>query len=218
MNRRDVIKSLTLLPIADFSPLKYFQGFSVGENVSLMVSHYNQFKDPNLHSNAFVMDGHIHMMSRQLLQGLDIGQLYPDGHVDLPRARVGGLDAMFFSVYTPEPYYPARQEVKNTFRVVELALDQIEKNNDLIEIAHTASEIESINQRGKIAAFLDLEGGFDLEGDLNLLRALYRLGLRSLQLTAHNQTNGFIDTCYGKRLWGGINEHGRVVIREMNRL
>ena len=130
----------------------------------------------SLHRDAFVMDGHIHVMTRQLLQGLDIGQRYPDGHFDLIRAQRGGLDAMFFSVYTPEPYYPGRHEVKNTFRVVELALDQIEKNNNVLELALTASDIERINRRGKMAAFLDLEGGFDLDGDINLLRALYRLG------------------------------------------
>jgi membrane dipeptidase len=173
---------------------------------------------PSLHRDAFVMDGHIHVMTRQLLQGTDIGHRYTDGHVDLPRARAGGLDAMFFSVYTPEAYYPGRYEVRNTFRVVELALDQIEKNKAVLELARTASDIERINRQGKMAAFLDLEGGYDLDGDLNLLRALYRLGLRSMQLTAHNQTNGFIDSCCDEPKWKGINEHGRKVIAEMNRL
>jgi membrane dipeptidase len=172
----------------------------------------------SFHRNAFVMDGHIHVMTRELLQGVDIGQRYPDGHFDLVRAREGGLDAMFFSVYTPEPYYPGRHEVKNTFRVVELALDQIEKNKNVLQLALTASDIQRINRDGKMAAFLDLEGGFDLDGDLNLLRALYRLGLRSLQLTAHNQTNAFVDSCCDKSRWGGLNDHGRAVVAEMNRL
>lgn len=105
----------------------------------------------SLHRDAFVMDGHIHVMTRQLLQGLDIGQRYPDGHFDLIRAQRGGLDAMFFSVYTPEPYYPDRYEVENTFRVVELALDQIEKNHSVLELALSASDIERINRRGKMA-------------------------------------------------------------------
>jgi membrane dipeptidase len=166
----------------------------------------------------FVMDGHIHVMTRQLLQNTDIGERYPDGHVDLPRLKAGGLNAMFFSVYTPEPYYPGRHEVKNTFRVVELALDQIEKNKAAIELARTASDIERINRSGKMAAFLDLEGAFDLDGDLNLLRALYRLGLRSVQLTAHNETNAFIDSCCDTTRWKGLNDHGRSVIAEMNRL
>ena len=167
---------------------------------------------------AFVMDGHIHVMTRQLLQGLDIGQRYPDGHFDLPRARAGGLNAMFFSVYTPEAYYPGRFEVTNTFRVLELALQQLEKNKDVIELAKTASDLEAINRRGKLAAFLDLEGGFDLDGDLHLLRALYRWGLRSLQLTAHNQTNAIIDSCCSPSRWNGLNEKGRAVVAEMNRL
>ncbi len=172
----------------------------------------------DLHHDAFVMDGHVHVMTRQLLEKSDIGQRYRDGHVDLPRARAGGLDAMFFSVYTPEPYYPGRFELKNTMRVVELALDQIEKNRDVIELARTASEIERVSRQGKIAAFLDLEGSFDLDGDLNILRALYRLGLRSLQLSAHNESNSFIDGCCDTPRWGGLNEHGRALVGEMNRL
>jgi membrane dipeptidase len=172
----------------------------------------------DLHRDAFVMDGHVHVMTRQLLEQSDIGQRYGNGHIDLPRAREGGIDAMFFSVYTPEAYYPARLEVKNTLRVVELALEQIEKNRDVIELARTASEIERINRQGKMAAFLDLEGAFDMDGDLRILRALHRLGLRSLQLTAHNETNEFIDSCCDTARWGGLNEHGRALVREMNRL
>ena len=164
------------------------------------------------------MDAHVHVMTRQLLQGLDIGQRYSDGHIDLQRAREGGIDAMFFSIYTPEAYYPGRHEVTNTFRVAELALEQIEKNSDLIELALSASDIERINSQGKMAAFLDLEGGWDLDGDLGLLRALYRLGLRSVQLTAHDYTNGFADTCCDESRWGGVNAHGRAVVAEMNRL
>lgn len=214
MKRRDLIKGLSLLPLADYSVIGDLCSlFSKGNVSSSAVFSYT-----DLHRDAFVMDGHIHVMSRQLLEGLDIGHRYQDGHIDLPRAIEGGLDAMFFSVYTPEPYYPGRHEVKNTFRVVELALAQIEKNNNLVELARSASEITAINKKGKIAAFLDLEGGFDLDGDLNILKALYRLGLRSVQLTAHNETNGFIDACNDTKRWGGINDHGRKVISEMNRL
>jgi membrane dipeptidase len=173
---------------------------------------------PDLHRDSFVMDGHIHVMTRELLMKTDIGQRYPDGNVDLPRAKQGGVDAMFFSVYTPENYYPGRFEIKNTFRVVNLALDQIRKNKAMIGLALTASDIERINKKGKMAAFLDLEGGYDLYGDLNLLRALYKLGLRSIQLTAHNTTNAFIDACNDTHTWGGINDHGKAVIKEMNDL
>ncbi|MEX2601078.1 MAG: dipeptidase [Balneolaceae bacterium] len=216
MKRRDVIKSLALLPFAgSVLPIESLVATPAKKE---RIPSLTQRQESPLHREAFVMDGHVHVMSRQLLQGLDIGDRYSDGTVDLPRAIEGGLDAMFFSVYTEEDYYPGRHEVKNTFRVVELALEQIEKNNDVIELALTASDIERINRRDKMAAFLDLEGAFDLEGDLHLLRALYRLGLRSAQLTAHNVTNAFIDATAAKRRWGGINDLGRTIIAEMNRL
>ena len=215
MKRRDVIKTLTLLPTAgNVLPKQFSSSVAFARN-----NLQSQDKPmPALHRNAFVMDGHTHVMSRELLMKTDIGQRYTDGNVDLPRAKDGGVDAMFFSVYTPEHYYPGRFEVKNTFRVVELALDQISKNKNAIELALNASDIQRINKSGKIAVFLDLEGGYDLYGDLNLLRALYRLGLRSIQLTAHNTTNAFIDACNDIYTWGGINDHGKAVIREMNDL
>lgn len=216
MNRRDVIKSLTILPVAgSVFPQSLFSTPAAGSGLPLNLQ---QKSMPELHRNAFVMDGHVHVMTRELVMGTDIGQRYPDGTVDLPRAREGGLDAMFFSVYTPEHYYPGRFETKNTFRVVNLALDQIEKNNSMIELALTASDIERINKKGKMAAFLDLEGGYDMDGDINLLRALHRLGLRSMQLTAHNTTNAFIDSCNDVIRWGGINDLGKKIIAEMNSL
>jgi membrane dipeptidase len=207
MKRRDLIKRLTLLPIA--------AGVS---KQSLFASRHQTKPMPALHREAFVMDGHTHVMTRELLFNTNIGQHYPDGNVDLPRAKEGGVDAMFFSVYTPENYYPGRFEIKNTLRVVNLALDQIKQNHAVIELALGAADIERINRKGKIAAFLDLEGGYDLHGDLNLLRALHKLGLRSMQLTAHNTTNAFIDACNDVYTWGGINDHGKAVIKEMNDL
>ena len=216
MKRRNVIKSLTLLSVAgSVLPIQSFLAAPVGGNNHSSIQGKPM---PDLHRNSFVMDGHIHVMTRELLMKTDIGQRYPDGNVDLPRAKQGGVDAMFFSVYTPENYYPGRFEIKNTFRVVNLALDQIRKNNEMIELAVTASDIVRINKKGKMAAFLDLEGGYDLYGDLNLLRALYKLGLRSMQLTAHNTTNAFIDACNDAYTWGGINDHGKAVIKEMNDL
>jgi membrane dipeptidase len=101
---------------------------------------------------------------------------------------------------------------------VDLALTQLQKNRDKIELALNASDVERIAKTGKIAAVLDLEGGFDLDGDLGVLRDLYRLGLRSTQLSAHNWANNFADSCCSPPKFHGLNERGREVVREMNRL
>ena len=171
-----------------------------------------------LHEDAFVFDAHVHVINRQFYHGGDIGQRVPDGQFDLPRARDGGIDAMFFSIFVNEDYYPGRFETKQTFRLMDLALTQLAQNQNLIELALNAPDIERINRAGKIAAVLDLEGSFDLDGDLGILRNLYRLGLRSAQLPAHNWANNYADSCCAKPKWHGLNEHGRAVVREMNRL
>jgi membrane dipeptidase len=171
-----------------------------------------------VHQDAFVFDAHVHMINRQFYRGGDIGERLADGQVDLPRAKEGGIDAMFFSLFITEEYYPQRFETKQVMRLIDLALTQLEKNRATIELARNASDIERIHKSGKIAAVLDLEGGFDLDGDLGVLRDLYRLGLRSAQLPAHNWTNNFADSCCSPPKWKGLNERGRAVIREMNRL
>ena len=76
-----------------------------------------------LHQDALVFDAHIHMINRQFYSGGDIGDRLPDGQVDLPRLREGGVDALLFSLFVTEEYYPPRYETKQTLRLIDLALD-----------------------------------------------------------------------------------------------
>jgi membrane dipeptidase len=171
-----------------------------------------------LHQNALVFDAHVHVVNRQFYHGGDMGQRVADGQFDLARAKEGGLDAMFFSLFVTEQYYPARLETKQVLRLIDAAHEQLARNRDTIELAYTATDVERISRSGKIAAFMDLEGGFDLDGDLGVLRDLHRLGLRSFQLPAHNWANNFADSCCADAKWGGLNDRGRAVVREANRL
>jgi membrane dipeptidase len=171
-----------------------------------------------LHDDALIFDAHVHVVDRQFYHGGDMGQRVEDGQFDLVRAREGGLDAMFFSLFVTEQYYPARLETKQVLRLIDAAYDQLGRNKDKIELAFNASDVERIRKTGKIAALMDLEGGFDLDGDPAVLRDLYRLGLRSFQLSAHNWANNFADSCCAPAKWHGLNDRGRAVIREANRL
>jgi membrane dipeptidase len=164
------------------------------------------------------MDAHVHIINRQQMLGGDISDHYTDGQVDLPRIRKGGLSAIFFSLFTSDSYYPNRFELKETMVLMDLALRQIQKNHNQIEIARNATDIERIYKSGKVAAFLHLEGTYDLDGDLGLLRDLYRLGLRSVMFVAHNTDTNFADSCCAPPKWNGVTPHGIEVVHEMNRL
>src|ERR1035438_4164217 len=65
-----------------------------------------------LHASSLVVDGHVHAIDREFYHGGDIGSRKTDGQFDLPRAKEGGLGALFFSVFVTEDYYPARLETK----------------------------------------------------------------------------------------------------------
>ncbi len=136
-----------------------------------------------LHRRSLVFDAHIHAIEREFYHGGDIGERKPDGQFDLPRAKDGGLGAMFFSFYVTEDYYPGRFETKQALRLIDACIAQIQANRATIEIASNATDIQRIRAAGKIAAVLDIEGSFDLDGDLGVMRNFYRLGLRSMQLS-----------------------------------
>jgi membrane dipeptidase len=172
----------------------------------------------SLHARSLVFDGHVHAVDRVFYHGGDIGERKADGQFDLPRAKEGGLGALFFSIFVTEDYYPGRLETKQALRMLDTAVAQIEKNRAAIEIARNASEVERIHGAGKIAAVLDIEGSFDLDGDLGVLREMHRLGMRSVQLSAHNWTSNYADSCCSPPKWHGLNDRGRAFVREMNRL
>jgi membrane dipeptidase len=171
-----------------------------------------------VHRRALVFDGHVHALDREFYHGGSFGDRMHDGYWDLPRAREGGVGAFFLSVYIPEEYYPGRFETKQALRRIEHALEQLELNRDKVELALNADDVERIRAKGKMAAVLDIEGSYDLDGDLGVMGAMYRLGVRSAQLSAHNWNQHYADACCSAPQWNGLTDHGREVVREMNRL
>jgi membrane dipeptidase len=167
---------------------------------------------------VFTFDAHVHVINRQFYHGGNIGDRLPDGQFDLPRARKGGVNALFFSLFVTEEYYPQHYETKQALRLVDLALRQLEQNRETIELARNGRDVERIVGSGKMAAVLDLEGSLDRDGDLAVLRRFYEMGLRSYQLSAHNAQNGYADSCCSPPRWHGLNGRGRALIAEMNRL
>jgi len=171
-----------------------------------------------LHQRAFIFDGHVHALDREFYHGGSMGDRKSNGQWDLPRAREGGEDAFFLSIYVPEEYYPSRFETRQTLRRIDHAVRQVHENRNMVELALNAADIDRIRAKGKMAAVLDIEGSYDLDGDLGILRDLHGMGLRSAQLSAHNWNQNYADSCCSTPKSDGLTAHGREVIREMNRL
>ena len=175
-------------------------------------------KARQLHSRMLVFDGHVHALDREFYHGGSMGTATTEGQWDLVRAREGGVGAFFLSIYVPEEYYPGRFETKQALRRIDHAIAQVSKNANLVELIDSFADIQRVRANGKIAAVLDIEGSYDLDGDLGVLRELHAMGLRSAQLSAHNWDQNYADSCCSAPRWNGLNGHGREVIAEMNRL
>ncbi len=169
-----------------------------------------------LHREAIVWDCHNDLAYRVLYEGLDIGKRLPAGHVDIPRLKEGGVDVQVVALFIQNYLYPDKAACQ-AFQLLEAMKKAIDQRRDSVELARTGEEIERIVSSGKIAMPLAIEGGHAIEDRLELLREFHRLGVSSMTLT-HNISHGWADSSAGPPRWNGLNELGREVIGEMNRL
>lgn len=171
-----------------------------------------------LHDDAIVWDCHNDLAYRVLYEGLDIGQRLPAGHVDLVRMEEGRVDVQTVALFVQNFLYgEPGQAPRQARRLLDAMVGAIEANSDRVELARTGSDVERIVDSGKMAMPLAIEGGHAIESSLDLLREFHEGGVSSMTLT-HNVSHDWADSSGDEPRWGGLNEFGRDVVREMNRL
>ena len=110
-------------------------------------------------------------------------------------------------------------------RLIDTLLRFSETHSDKMAIALSPADARRIVGSGRMAVFIGCESGFDHEGDPDVLDAFYRLGLRSVQFATQTGFNSFTDSALapiqgGEKPdhFGGINDHGRKLVAQMNDL
>ena len=174
------------------------------------------YNEDTLHKKAIVWDTHNDLAYRVLYEGLDIGRILPAGHVDIPKLKEGGVDVQVVACFVQNFLYPDKCD-EQAFELIRAMKGAIEKNSDSVELARTGADVERILKAGKIAMPLAIEGGHAIEDNLDTLRQFSSMGVSSMTLT-HNITHGWADSSGDKPRWQGLNDLGRLVVKEMNRL
>jgi membrane dipeptidase len=164
-----------------------------------------------------LMDGHVHCTSRAYWLGTDVWQPQPS-HTgwDFARAKAAGVNVIIENLSTYS-YWNFNYTPKHVLRLIENFYEIAEAHQDKMGVALTVADARKIVATGRMAVFLSVESGWDHEGDIDVLRALYRLGLRAIQFatqTGFNDLADYTPTTY----WGGVSPHGKDVIAEANRL
>jgi membrane dipeptidase len=171
-----------------------------------------------LHDSAIVFAGHEHITNRAYTEGIDPWTPQPVGVWDYARARQGGVDVVVENIWAEPVYQPYNVMTTQVLRLLETFHQILDRNRDKMELALSMDDVSRIVANKKLAVILGLEAGWDLDGDLQVLRLLHRLGLRMAQFTTYTGTSSYADGGSGPVVWNGINDRGRAIVREMNRL
>lgn len=165
-----------------------------------------------LHRDARVLDGHNDLALR-ILEGDDPADRLEGGHLDLPRAREGGLDGGIFAVWVdPESDDPLGE----TLRGVEALTGWLDAAEGVRPVLR-ASDLERADRAGELAAVVGVEGGYGIRGDLRAADRLFEFGVRCLTLTWMEPT-GWADAAGAPPRHGGLTRFGARLVDRLQEL
>ena len=176
--------------------------------------------------STIIVDGHVDLPYRMKVGGftlqrevLDVSVRTPDGNFDFPRAKEGGLDAPFMSIYIPA----GNQKVPGASKALADSLIQMTERlattfPDKFAMAYSPADIEANFAKDLISLPMGMENGAGIEDDLENVEYFYKKGIRYITLT-HGTDNLIGDASYDTTgTYGGLSEYGEKVVAEMNRV
>ncbi|GAB4000117.1 dipeptidase [Spirosoma daeguense] len=183
-------------------------------------------KARKIHQRVLTLDTHADAPIMMQKPGFDVGVAHDtkrDGsQIDFPRMKQGGMDAMFFAVYTSQGprtdsgHAEAKRNALNQFSLIH---EGLKKHADKAELATSPADAYRIQKLGKRAVFIGMENGYPVGSDLGMLKTYYDLGCRYMTLTHFaNNLIGDSSTDPDGPMYGGLSDFGKKVVPEMNRL
>ena len=174
----------------------------------------------SIHRRAVAVDMHADTVQFVVDEGADIGGPVETTHLDAPRMRAGGLDAQFFSVWVEPAYYGlgGEEAVERADAQVEAIRALAERRPDIWTFATTAADIRRAHEEGKLAALIGLEGGYAIDDKIERVEHYFERGVRYMTPTWVNSLSWAGSSGDGRGRKIGLNDFGREVVREMNRL
>ena len=168
--------------------------------------------------DTVIVDTHIDAPGELLDGWRDLGVATPDREFDYPRARRGGLDLAFMSIYTS----PDDDASGTARQKAHLQIDAVEaltaRHPDRFAVLTSPGDRARLAQGGRVLLALGMENGAPLGDDLAQVAAFHARGVRYITL-AHSHSNRIADGSYSlARPHGGLSPFGEKVVAEMNRL
>ncbi|HKK43816.1 MAG TPA: dipeptidase [Bacteroidales bacterium] len=179
-------------------------------------------KADKIHESILTVDTHCDTPMEFSDPKFDLGDRHEEGCVDFPRMKEGGLHAEFFAVFTgqgPRNDSAFKAVHSQAVKILNEIHANVEKNNNVAEIALTPDDAYRLKKEGKIAAFIGMENGYPIGKDLSKVKEFFDLGARYMTL-CHTKNNDICDSSTDPEGSenNGLSPFGVRVVKEMNRL
>ena len=172
----------------------------------------------SLAQEAIVVDTHIDAPSQLLAHWADLDAAAPDREFDHPRARRGGLDVAFMSIYTSlaQDADDSAWEVAN--RMIDAVEALVQRHPDKFALLRSPADAGRLHGTGRVMLPLGMENGAPIGEDLANLQFFFDRGVRYITLV-HSANNAMGDSSYQReKRWNGLSPLGKQAVAEMNRL
>ncbi|MGV8932606.1 MAG: dipeptidase [Luteimonas sp.] len=168
--------------------------------------------------DAVIVDTHIDAPGMLMDGWMDLGSEAKGREFDYPKARAGGLDVAFMSIYTS----PKQDEDGTAWQVANEMIDSVEalaqRHPDKFALLRSPKDVERLRKGDRVLLPLGMENGAPIVDDLKNLQFFFDRGVRYITL-AHSAANRIADSSYAiERKWHGLSPFGKQVVAEMNRL
>ena len=193
----------------------------------------DRMNDEQLHAYAdelahtyIITDGHVDLPYRLRFKNFRVERKYmtipvssDEGDFDYNRAKKGGLDAPFMSIYIPSinQLQPDMGKLLAD-SLINMVTGIAQQIPDKFALANTPAEVEANFKTGKISLPMGMENGAPLGDDIKNVQYFFDRGIRYITLT-HSKDNQICDSSGDTtHTWNGLSPFGIKVVEEMNRV
>lgn len=180
-------------------------------------------KAKNLADKFIITDGHIDLPYHLKSMGFLDLKSTPDlvngikGNFDFPRAKEGGLDAPFMSIYIPAGLQKTGGSKELADSLINMVENICKKFPGQFALASSPNDVITNFNKGIISLPMGMENGSPIEDNLENVKYFFDRGIRYITLT-HSKVNLICDSSYDKeRKWNGLSPFGKEVVLEMNK-
>ena len=168
--------------------------------------------------DSVIVDTHIDVPIRVMMTGEDVTQATSGGAFDYPRARAGGLDVAFMSIFIPASVDEAGGGRAFADKLIDQVDDMVQRAPTEFALATCVADVRRNVAAGLISLPMGMENGGPFGAGADAPAHFYERGIRYVTL-AHARPNAFSDSSYDKDArWHGLSPEGRALVLRLNDL